>query len=185
MKKTDNQVKNNKALGNLGEKLALHYLLKKDYKHIASNYQGHWCELDLIMEKDQRFIFVEVKTRQNTSFGPGEEAVDHHKKRKLLRAIHQFIGNNILINKSTMLCESAKSEAAGLVPPQRDRAMAVMGSRREACEGKGGPRESGDIWGKTLVFPQIIDWQLDLVSIEFIGFRTANIRHFENILGEG
>lgn len=129
MNVTHNQVEKNKNLGKLGEKLALQYLLKKGYRFVARNYQGHWGELDLIMKNDQRFIFIEVKTRKNPNFGSGEEAVDHHKKRKLLRTIHQFMENY------------------DVLPEQ--------------------------------------EWQLDLITIDFTGFNTATIQHFENILEEG
>ncbi len=98
MNGTHNQAKKNRQLGKLGERLALQFLVKKDYSLVARNYQGHWGELDLIMKKDQRFIFIEVKTRKNPNFGSGEEAVDHFKKRKLLRAIHQFMENNKVAN---------------------------------------------------------------------------------------
>ncbi len=34
------------------------------------------------------------------------------------------------------------------------RRLGLVGSQPAACKGKGGPRESGGTWGKTLVFPQ-------------------------------
>lgn len=83
--------------GKLGEKLASMYLQKKGYKIIAMNYHGRWGELDIVAGKDQKLVFVEVKTRKGSNFGPGSEAFDWQKKKRLLRTIGQFLKHNSLL----------------------------------------------------------------------------------------
>ena len=52
-----------RQFGDLGEKIAEDYLLKKQYKIIGRNYWKPWGEIDLVARKDNKLIFVEVKTR--------------------------------------------------------------------------------------------------------------------------
>ncbi len=85
------QSEKNQTTGRLGEKLALEFLLKKNYYHIISNFHVVGGEIDLIMKKDGILIFVEVKTRTNTKFGSGEDAITQNKKRKLILTIYKYI----------------------------------------------------------------------------------------------
>ena len=71
------------SLGEKGEDLASHYLRKKGYKVIARNYTTHLGEIDIIAEKNNVVVFVEVKTRSNINFGYPFEAVNQRKKQKL------------------------------------------------------------------------------------------------------
>lgn len=72
-----------KSLGNKGEKRAAAYLTSKGYKIIERNYRCKLGEIDLIAEKDNIIVFVEVKTRSNDRFGKGFEAVVHKKIDKI------------------------------------------------------------------------------------------------------
>jgi putative endonuclease len=81
-----------KELGDLGEKLACEYLVRKGYNIVSKNYRINFGEIDIIVKKKWRFFvkndktihFVEVKT----SFASGgnffpEERVNHKKQSKL------------------------------------------------------------------------------------------------------
>jgi putative endonuclease len=74
------------SLGKKGEDLASEYLRKKGYKVKARNYKTRLGEIDIIAEKDNVIVFVEVKTRSNNSFGCPFEAV-HQKKRQKLKNV--------------------------------------------------------------------------------------------------
>lgn len=74
-----------------GEYIALKYLTSKGYTFIQKNYRIAGGEIDLVMEKDDILVFVEVKCRTKSGFGDGEEAVTAYKKEKLLRAINIFL----------------------------------------------------------------------------------------------
>ncbi|MDR2338352.1 MAG: YraN family protein [Deltaproteobacteria bacterium] len=55
-----------KQLGDLGEKVALKYLQQQGYKFVAKNWKIKIGEIDLIMFGEDKFIFVEVKTRYDS-----------------------------------------------------------------------------------------------------------------------
>ncbi|HLG25606.1 MAG TPA: YraN family protein, partial [Candidatus Gracilibacteria bacterium] len=76
--------------GQLGEDLALRFLTRKGYRLMERNFRIRGGEIDLIMEKDGILVFVEVKLRQGSNFGPPEEALTPVKIRRLLRAICHY-----------------------------------------------------------------------------------------------
>lgn len=65
-------------------------------KIIARNFTVWGGEIDIVAldNKDGSLVFVEVKTRENDSFGSGAEAVGKSKREKLLRAAERFISDN-------------------------------------------------------------------------------------------
>lgn len=73
-------------MGRLGEKLAADYLIQKGYKVLARNYYTRYGEVDIICKKDDILVLVEVKTRQNLSYGEPEEAVTWRKINHLKKA---------------------------------------------------------------------------------------------------
>lgn len=72
-----------KKLGNLGEDLALEFLLKKKYKLIKRNLRLKVGEIDLLMQDKETLVIVEVKTKSNKRYGLPQEEVDWHKQYKL------------------------------------------------------------------------------------------------------
>lgn len=85
---------NKKETGDLGEKLAREFLLKRNYKILTTNYRySRKGEVDIIAQdpKNRDLVFVEVKTRKNTDFGWPEEAVNYHKKQHLNKAIQNYL----------------------------------------------------------------------------------------------
>lgn len=83
-----------KKIGNLGEKLALDYLLKNDFKHICSNYHSRYGEVDIICENEKYIIFVEVKSRKKGTEYRGVEAVDRNKRIKILKTSFEYLLKN-------------------------------------------------------------------------------------------
>ena len=77
-----------------GEQIAQKFLQKKGYNILHAN----WCfgkkEVDLIAEKNNLLVFIEVKTRANAVFGYPEEAVNARKIGYLKEAATQFIDIN-------------------------------------------------------------------------------------------
>ena len=82
---------NTKELGDLGERTACEYLVKRGYKILAKNYRISFGEIDIIAKKkwrlwgnDKTIHFVEVKTIIDNNRGVfPEEHVDARKQRKL------------------------------------------------------------------------------------------------------
>ena len=80
-----------KVIGDMGEKLALDFLLAKDYRLESKNYRYRHYEIDLILKQEELLVFVEVKTRKNKDFGLPEEAVDENKSAFLSQAIEAYL----------------------------------------------------------------------------------------------
>jgi putative endonuclease len=71
------------SLGLFGEGIAENFIKSKGYKIVMKNYRCKLGEIDLIAEKDDLLVFIEVKTRSNDKFGKGFEAVNFKKIDKI------------------------------------------------------------------------------------------------------
>lgn len=52
----------NQRTGEIGEHLAARYLINKGYTVIERNYTKKWGEIDLVVKKNQKIHFIEVKS---------------------------------------------------------------------------------------------------------------------------
>ena len=73
-----------REIGALGEKIAAEYLTRLGYVIRERNFRSREGEIDIIAEKDDFLIFIEVRTRTSSSFGTPEESVTTQKKERLL-----------------------------------------------------------------------------------------------------
>jgi putative endonuclease len=73
----------NKEQGVLGERIARVFLEQKGFHLVSQNFRTKFAEADLVMEKGQTLVLIEVKQRASWSFGTPEEAVGKAKLRKL------------------------------------------------------------------------------------------------------
>lgn len=90
-----------KELGYLGEKIAVEYLQKENYKIIKRNFYCRQGEIDIIATKNKQIIFIEVKTRSSILFGTPSEAVNTIKQMHMKKAANYFLYKNNLIEVST------------------------------------------------------------------------------------
>jgi len=88
---------NNKEFGNSGESTACLFLESKKYKIIEKNYRAFRKEIDIIAQKDEYIIFVEVKTRSSVKFGVASESVTMQKQRHIILAAKKFLFDNALL----------------------------------------------------------------------------------------
>ena len=82
---------NTKKTGNYGEKLAADFLVQKNYQLLEKNYKFLKKEIDIIAQKDNLLIFVEVKFRKNTKFGNPEESVNFKKQKNIKKVAENYI----------------------------------------------------------------------------------------------
>ncbi len=80
---------NHKTLGAIGEQYACEYLQQQGYSIIKRNYRIKIGELDIIAQKEDTVVFVEVKTRYSLSYGYGMESITLRKQRTI-RKIAEF-----------------------------------------------------------------------------------------------
>ena len=78
-------------LGKAGENAAVEYLTGKGYAIRDRNWRKNRLELDIVAMKDGMLVFVEVKTRRNTTFREPHEAVDWKKIRHIVIAADAYV----------------------------------------------------------------------------------------------
>ncbi|MDN3618300.1 MULTISPECIES: YraN family protein [Polaribacter] len=78
-------------LGKKGEKLAIAFLLKNDYKILETNYRYLKAEVDIIAQKGEVLAAVEVKTRSSDYFEEPQDAVKAKKIKLLVSAIDYYV----------------------------------------------------------------------------------------------
>lgn len=74
----------NKDIGSYTENIAATYLLNNGYSILDRNYRNKFGEIDIICQKDNIIIFVEIKSRYTNSFGNPLESVSCHKQKKII-----------------------------------------------------------------------------------------------------
>ncbi|MFO8029864.1 MAG: YraN family protein [Cyclonatronaceae bacterium] len=82
---------NHVEIGKLGEDRAAAFLSDKGFLILDRNYRFMRAEVDIVAATQREIVFVEVKTRRNTSFGEPEERVDEKKKRQLFKVAEAWL----------------------------------------------------------------------------------------------
>ena len=85
-----------KALGTLGEEVAVRHLEAMGYRVVERNYRCRTGEIDCVAVHRGTLVFVEVKARRNARYGGPLEAVDERKRRRMTRAARQFVHDHRL-----------------------------------------------------------------------------------------
>ena len=83
-------------LGRSGELAALILLLLKGYRLRHRNWRGPAGELDLVVERGGRIVFVEVKTRSSELYGGAAAALDAAKRAAVARAAASYLSRQAL-----------------------------------------------------------------------------------------
>jgi putative endonuclease len=77
--------------GARGEDAAADLLRSRGYRIVARNHRCPRGEIDLIAEKGELLLFVEVRTRATAAFGGPEETVNHRKQRRVVAAARDYL----------------------------------------------------------------------------------------------
>ena len=80
-----------KELGKKGEEMALRFLKKNGYRIFVRNYVCKMGEIDIIAKEKDTLVFIEVKTRTSTAFGPPQLAVNSAKQMQLSKVALYFL----------------------------------------------------------------------------------------------
>ena len=88
------KITKNKAIGDLGEDIAVKYLLKNSFSIIDRNYRKDVGEIDIVTFKDKRYYFFEVKTinisNSENSYSP-EDNLTRDKQRKFENIVNIYL----------------------------------------------------------------------------------------------
>lgn len=77
--------------GNIGEKFASDFLKKQGYTIIKENFTNRYGEIDIIAEKDDYIVFVEVKARKVGTLVSAAESVTPEKQKKIITSSMKFL----------------------------------------------------------------------------------------------
>ncbi len=84
------------SLGQTGESLAVSFLEKAGYKIRHRNWKYGKREIDIVAEKDDFIVFVEVKTRTDDKWMDPRDAITREKQKSIIYAADWYIRiNNI------------------------------------------------------------------------------------------
>jgi len=78
-------------LGKIGEEKATNYLIEKGFVILEKNWRFQKSEIDLIAQKQNLLIAVEVKTRSSLGFGMPQDFVNTKKIKLLSIAFNKYI----------------------------------------------------------------------------------------------
>jgi putative endonuclease len=78
-------------IGSSGEDLAADVYRRRGYRVVARNWRCRLGELDLVVERGGVLVFCEVKSRRQSVFGGGFEAVTGRKRAKLRAVAEAFL----------------------------------------------------------------------------------------------
>lgn len=81
-------------IGDRGEEIAAAYLDAQGYAVLDRNYRFGRNEVDLVCrdsDSDGELVFVEVKTRSGTGYGPPEGAVTEEKRRSIVEVARGYL----------------------------------------------------------------------------------------------
>lgn len=79
------------ALGERAERLAERHLKSLGWKIVARNYRCRYGEIDLIAQKKDVLVFVEVRSRSSSSHGHPAETVGTAKQTRICRAAAYYL----------------------------------------------------------------------------------------------
>lgn len=104
---------NRKKLGDLGERLVAKHLQKLGYKIREMNFRCSIGEIDIVAQKDDVLILVEVRTRSSFSFGTPEESITRSKKERLINLAETYIQSHENLPDSWRIDVAAVEMRAG------------------------------------------------------------------------
>ena len=81
-------------LGKEGENIARMYLMQNEYEIIENNYTYKKGEIDIIAQKDDLIIFIEVKTRQSKELQDPLLSVTKKKQKQIIKTADAYIKEN-------------------------------------------------------------------------------------------
>ncbi|MGL6126231.1 YraN family protein [Chryseobacterium artocarpi] len=82
---------NHNDFGKIAEDLAADYLQKNGYKILSRNFRFQKAEIDIITEKDDLIVIVEVKARSTDAFMLPQEAVTKTKIKSIVSAANHYL----------------------------------------------------------------------------------------------
>ena len=88
--------------GQQSEQVVASYLQDQGFKILANNYQKFFGEIDIIAQKNDLIVFVEVKARKNSKISL-HNLVTHSKQQKIIKVARFFISQHAQMMQDKIL----------------------------------------------------------------------------------
>ena len=85
-----------KITGDKGENKVVWKYRLNGYKIISRNFSCRYGELDIVAQKGDTIVVVEVKTRKNSDFAQAREFVDYKKQSRIKNTTNIYLQKNNL-----------------------------------------------------------------------------------------
>lgn len=66
-------------IGEIGENIAVKFLMKHNFAILDRNYTKKWGEIDIVAKKDNKIYFIEVKSVSRSLSNVSQETLDNYK----------------------------------------------------------------------------------------------------------
>ena len=78
-------------LGQWAEQQARSWAEQCGYHLVECNLHSRYGEIDLIVQREQDLVFIEVKARSTTRYAQAVETISIHKQRKMMKTALHFL----------------------------------------------------------------------------------------------
>ncbi|MFN3757193.1 MAG: YraN family protein [Flavobacterium sp.] len=86
-------------IGKLGEEIAANYLDQQGYEILERNWKFEKAEVDILAQKDDFLVAVEVKTRTTDAFGLPQEFLKPAQIKRLVKAVDEYMQQHKITNE--------------------------------------------------------------------------------------
>ena len=87
---------NRREKGAQSEEAAARHLTQKGYRILQRNFRWKGGEIDIIAQRNELIVFVEVRARSYSTFGSAAETINASKKEKIKRTALLYLQKNRL-----------------------------------------------------------------------------------------
>ena len=108
--------KSTKKIGNEGENIACEFLVQNGYEIIARNWRTRTGEIDIIAQKCDTIVFVEVKAIAHCTFDMIEGKINYQKQERILKTSKRFLLKHRQYSKSYVRFDVIIIDMPGLEP---------------------------------------------------------------------
>lgn len=84
----------NYAHGHKAEEVAAEYLKQHGFEIVSLNWKTRYCEIDVVVQRESRIYFVEVKYRMTGAQGGGLEYITAKKLEQMQFAAELWVSQN-------------------------------------------------------------------------------------------
>ncbi|MCQ2589149.1 MAG: YraN family protein [Treponema sp.] len=84
----------NKYIGDKGEEKAAQFLLHQGYKILCKNWRTRWGEIDIIALKEEKLVFVEVKSFPKGNRELLSKVLNKDKQSRIIKTSKRFLLNH-------------------------------------------------------------------------------------------